>query len=102
MASANILARHGLQQPCEDMLAATRGLYKAYLSGMRKDGGRVGWTCPNGASDRLLRLFPLRDRPSPSAPTSCSDAEVRSPDGVALGSVDDLALIPRRESSAIW
>jgi hypothetical protein len=38
MASANILARHGQRQPCEDALTATRGLCKSYLSEMQKDG----------------------------------------------------------------
>ncbi|RBP18349.1 sporulation protein YlmC with PRC-barrel domain [Roseiarcus fermentans] len=93
MAAANILARHGLQRSCEDMLTATRGLYKIYLSDMRKDGsspvdmpewrqrqiaGAVAVTGSNVAfrSDELL------------------GAEVRSPDGVALGSVDDLVLNP--------
>ena len=32
VAAANILARHGQQQPCEDVLTTTRDIYKLYVS----------------------------------------------------------------------
>ena len=35
LAAANILARHGQAQPCEDVLATTRDVYKTYVSEMR-------------------------------------------------------------------
>ena len=38
IASANILARQGQQQPCEDVLTVTRGLYKRYLSEIKHEG----------------------------------------------------------------
>jgi len=38
VASANILARHGRQQLCEDVLATTRDTYKLYLADMHSRG----------------------------------------------------------------
>ena len=52
MASANILARHGQQQPCEDVLTETREVYKSYLSDLQRDGRHAGRPARNGASDR--------------------------------------------------
>ena len=47
LASANILARQGQQQPCEDVLTVTRGLYERYLSDMKREGSPAvdvpGW-----------------------------------------------------------
>jgi len=51
MASANILARHGRQQPCEDVLTETRGVYESYLSNLQREGA-TQVDLPNGASDR--------------------------------------------------
>ena len=34
VAAANILARQGQQQPCEDVLATTRDIYKLYVADM--------------------------------------------------------------------
>jgi sporulation protein YlmC with PRC-barrel domain len=93
MASANILARHGLQQPCEDMLAATRGLYKAYLSGMRKDGAPPV-DMPEWRQRQIAAAVPVTESTVAFRSDELLGAEVRSPDGVALGSVDDLVLNP--------
>jgi hypothetical protein len=38
MASANILARHGQQQACEDVLTETRGVYTTYLLDLQRAG----------------------------------------------------------------
>src|ERR1035437_7700519 len=46
-ASANILAQHGQQQSCEDVLATTREVYKLYAANMHSGGLRMagvpGW-----------------------------------------------------------
>jgi sporulation protein YlmC with PRC-barrel domain len=93
IASANILARHGQQQPCEDVLAATRGLYKSYLSDMQKDGvppvDMPGWR-----QREIAAAVPVTGSKVAFRSDELLGVEVRSPDGVALGSVDDLALNP--------
>ena len=38
IASANILAQHGQQQACEDILATTRTIYQRYASDMHSRG----------------------------------------------------------------
>ena len=81
MASANILARHGQQQPCEDVLTATRGLYKSYLSDMQHD--RVPpfdvqqWH--KWRHRQITAAVPVKGRTSPSAPTNCSASKCEAP-----------------------
>jgi len=93
MASANILARHGQQQPCEDMLTATRGLYKSYLSDMQKDGAPTA-DMPEWRQRQIAAALPVTGSTVAFRSDELLGAEVRSPDGVALGSVDDLAMNP--------
>ena len=93
MASANILARHGQQQPCEDALTATRGLYKSYLSEMQKDGVPPV-DMPEWRQRQIAAAVPVTGSTVAFRSDELLGAEVRSPDGVALGSVDDLAINP--------
>ena len=93
MASANILARHGQQQPCEDLLTETRGLYKNYLLELQREGVTPvegpGWRQRQIATAVAVKGSNVAFRSD-----ELLGIEVRSPDGVALGSVDDLALNP--------
>ena len=93
MASANILARHGQQQPCEDMLAATRGLYKS-LSVRHAKGWRPPVDMPEWRQRQIAAAVPVTGSTVAFRSDELLGAEVRSPDGVALGSVDDLAMNP--------
>ena len=101
IAAANILARHGQQQPCEDVLTATRGVYQRYLSDMRQEGGPPA-DMPGWRKREIAAAVPVMGSNVAFRSDELLGVEVRSPDDVALGSVDDLALIPRRENSAIW
>ena len=73
------------------MLAATRGLYKTYLSGMQKDG----WPpvdMPGWRQRQIAGTVPVTGSSIAFRSDESLGTEVRSPDGVALGSADDLVL----------
>ena len=93
MASANILARHGQQQPCEDVLTETRGLYKSYLSELQREGV-TPVDLPGWRQRQIAAAVPVKGSNVAFRSDELLGVEVRSPDGVALGSVDDLALNP--------
>ncbi len=94
IASANILARHGQQQPCEDVLTATRGVYTRYLSDMRQEGGPPA-DMPGWRKREIAAAVPVMGSNVAFRSDELLGVEVRSPDDVALGSVDDLALNPK-------
>jgi hypothetical protein len=93
MASASILARHGQQQPCEDVLTETRGLYKSYLSVLQGEGA-TPVDMPQWRRKQIAAAVPVTGSNVAFRSDELLGVEVRSPDGVALGSVDDLALNP--------
>jgi sporulation protein YlmC with PRC-barrel domain len=93
MASANILARHGQQQPCEDVLNTTRGLYKSYLSDLQREGA-TAVDLPQWRQRQIAAAVPVTGSTVAFRSDELLGVEVRSPDGVALGSVDDLAMDP--------
>ena len=92
IASANILARHGQQQPCEDVLTATRGVYTRYLSDMRQEGGPPA-DMPGWRKREIAAAVPVIRSNVAFRSDELLGVQVRSPDDVALGSVDDLALM---------
>lgn len=98
IASANILARQGQQQPCEDVLAVTRNIYKAYVAEMHS--GKV--PPPDVQGWRQLQINAAQ--PVTSNTSFRSDelvgTEVRSPQNEALGSVKDLVMSPQRDKIA--
>ena len=93
MASANILARHGQQQPCEDVLTETRELYNTYLLDLRR-AGVTPVDLPGWRQRQIAAAFPVKGSNIAFRSDELLGVEVQSPDGVALGSVDDLALNP--------
>jgi len=69
--AANILARRGQQQPCEDVLTATRAIYKRFATDM-KAGGAPRAETPDW---RVTPRCRSATQTSPSAPTSCSGSK---------------------------
>jgi sporulation protein YlmC with PRC-barrel domain len=99
VASANILARQGQQQPCEDVLAATRNIYKVYVADMHS--GKI----PPADVQGWRQLQIAAAQPVTSTNTSFRSDElvgtdVRNPQNEALGSVEDLVMRPKTDKIA--
>ena len=58
IAAANILARHGQQQQCEDVLATTRDTYKLYVADMHSRGV-WGANVPNWQQQQIAAAQPV-------------------------------------------
>jgi sporulation protein YlmC with PRC-barrel domain len=99
VASANILARQGKQQSCEDVLAATRNVYNVYVADMR--GGKVppvdlqGWRQMEIAAAKPVTSMNTSFRSDELVGT-----DVRNPQNEALGSVEDLVMSPQADKIA--
>jgi sporulation protein YlmC with PRC-barrel domain len=93
MASANILARHGQQQSCEDVLTETREVYKIYLLDLQR-AGVTAVDLPGWRQRQIAAAVPVKGSNIAFRSDELLGVEVQSPDGAALGSVDDLALNP--------
>ncbi len=95
IASANILARQGQQQACEDVLATTRDIYKVYVADMHS--GKMPMADVQGW--RQLQIAAAQPITSTNTSFFRSDelvgTEVRSPQNEALGSVEDLVMSPQ-------
>jgi sporulation protein YlmC with PRC-barrel domain len=94
LASAQILAQRGQQQPCEALLATTREIYGPYARDLRS--GNV----PSDNGDTWRREQLAAAQPVASSKMSYrSDqligTEVVNAKGESLGSVDDMVLSPK-------
>ena len=91
IASANILARHGQEQPCEDVLATTRDVYKTYVSDMQS--GKVPRVnVPGWQQAQIAAAQPVAGATTAFRSDQLLGTEVRDPQNNALGSVDDLVM----------
>jgi hypothetical protein len=91
--AANILARDGQQQTREDVLATTRGLYKTFLSDMQR-GGKPMVDLPDWRERQITAAVPVTGANMSFRSDELIGTDVRSPNNVALGSVDDMVLSP--------
>ena len=94
IAAANILARHGQQQPCEDVLATTRDTYSLYLADMRRGGYKMA-NVPNWQQHQIAGATPVTAKDASFRSDQLVGIDVRNPQNEALGSVDDIVMSPQ-------
>jgi sporulation protein YlmC with PRC-barrel domain len=93
VAAANILARHGQQQPCEDVLATTRNIYTLYVADLLGGGvPRAGE--PRWRQEEIAGAQPVTNNSNSFRSDQLLGTDVRTPQNEALGSVDDLVMSP--------
>jgi len=94
VASADILARHGQQQPCEDVLATTRDIYKTYVADMTSAGMPMA-NVPGWQQQQIAAAEPVASKNTSVRSDQLLGTDVRNAQYEALGSVDDLVMSPR-------
>jgi sporulation protein YlmC with PRC-barrel domain len=92
--AANILARNGQQQTCEDVLTVTRGLYKTFLTDAQS-GGKPKPDVPDWRERQISAALPVTGANMAFRSDELLGVQVRSPNNLALGSVDDMVLSPQ-------
>ena len=93
-ASANILAQHGQQQACEQVLATTRDIYKVYIADMHS--GKIPMmNMPAWRQHQIAIAQPVTSNDTSFRSDELVGIDVRNPQGEALGSVDDLVMSPK-------
>lgn len=92
--AANILAQRGQQQPCEDLLATTRDIYKLYIADMRSSGMPMA-DMPGWRKRQIAAAVPVTNTDASFRSGELVGADVRSPQNEALGSVEDLVMSPK-------
>jgi sporulation protein YlmC with PRC-barrel domain len=93
LAGADILARHGKQQPCEDVLVQIRASYDEYKTDMQGRDLRVA-NALGFRKQELSLAKPVTSRTTAFRSDDLLGSEVRTPGNVALGSVDDIVMGP--------
>ncbi len=94
IASANILAQNGQQQPCEDVLATTRDLYKRYVADLHGRGMATA-DSPGWQQREITDARTVADSAGSFRSDQLLDTDVRSTRDQPLGSVHDLVISPK-------
>ena len=94
LASADILARHGQQEACENVLATTRSVYMLYAADM-KSGDMPRADMPIWRNQAIATAEPIRDKDNAIRSDELLGDPVRSPHDIALGTVDDIVMSPK-------
>jgi sporulation protein YlmC with PRC-barrel domain len=87
--TVDILARHGEQQLCEDVLTAARNHYLQYISYMEDVGMQMA-NVPGWQRREIASAQPVTALTTPFRSDQLLGTAVRNPTNDALGSVDDL------------
>ena len=93
LGGADILARHGQQQACEDVLVQIRASYDAYKADMQGRDLRVA-NALGFRTQELALAKPVASHATAFRSDDLLGSEVRTPGNVALGSVDDIVMGP--------
>jgi sporulation protein YlmC with PRC-barrel domain len=94
VAAANILGRHGQQQPCEDVLSTARDIYKLYVSDMHSQGVPVA-DLPGWRKLQIAAAQPVTSKNISFRSDELLGIGVHTPQNEALGSVEDLVMSPQ-------
>ena len=94
ISAANILARDGQQQPCEDVLATTRDTYKLYIADMRSGKTPVP-DVPGWRAHQIAAAQPVTAKDTAFRSDQLIGIDVRNPQNEILGSVDDIVMSPQ-------
>ena len=92
--SANILARNGQQQSCEDVLGVARNSYKVYVAELRRRGVSTGGG-PTWRQQQIAAAEPVSSDTDSFRSDELLDTDVRNTTNEALGTVHDLVLSPK-------
>jgi sporulation protein YlmC with PRC-barrel domain len=93
IASANILAQHGQQQACEDILATTRTIYQRYATEMHSRGMAMD-DGPNWQRQQIAAAQPVASATAAFRSDQLLDTNVLNPQGESLGTVHDIVMTP--------
>jgi sporulation protein YlmC with PRC-barrel domain len=94
VASVHILARHGQQQPCEDVLATTRDIYNPYVTDLHSEGARIV-DMPGWRQQLIATAQPVTSSNTSFQSDQLLGTDVRTPHNEALGSIDDIVMRPQ-------
>jgi sporulation protein YlmC with PRC-barrel domain len=92
--AANILARSGQQQACEDLLAATHNTYKLYVADLKSRKTSTA-NEPDWQQRQVAAATPVTAKDISFRSDQLIGTEVRNPQNEALGSVDDIVMSPQ-------